>query len=377
MSLHILITDVQYRKEFDNISIIKKIFPKEHLILGTTKSWLFCKLSYGSCSVEMLRTEEGKEAFFQDFKTLLEKYSKDRIIYYPGEEQTTDYVADYIDQFGQGNIISLLPKYSLYEMFRNKRMLNHYCIENGFPAPIEYKPEDLPDVKYPVLLKPEIGSGSHGQYRLYRKEDFNDKVKNAIKMEPYLIQELLPNGKEVQGGFYLCHNGKVICAYTHKRIRTSPEEGGVTVLSRLHDNPQLINQGKDLLEHAGWEGLVMLEYIYDDRDGKYKLIEANPRSWGSIMLSEYSGAKLLSNYIRICLGQEAEQPEIKDEAFIRWLFPMDLLNWIKKKGRINGFWSFKNTCFINWTYARKDRALLFNLMSVFNIHNLKSLFGRI
>lgn len=374
---HILVTDAQYRKEFDNISIIKKLFPKEHLIIGTTKSCLFCKLAYGRCSVERLRTEDGKEAFFQDFKALLEKYSRDNIIYYPGEEQTADYVADYIDQFGQGNIISLLPEYSLYEMFRNKRALNHYCIENGFPAPIEYKTEDLPDVNYPVLLKPEIGSGSHGQYRLYKKEDFTDVVKDAIKKEPYLIQELLPNGKDVQGGFYLCHDGKVIGAYTHKRIRTSPEEGGVTVLSCLNDNPLLINQGKELLEHAGWEGLVMLEFIYDDRDGKYKLIEANPRSWGSIMLSEYSGAKLLSNYIRICLGQEIQQPEMKNEAYIRWLFPMDLLNWIKKKGKIKGFWNFKNTCFINWTYARKDRALFFILASIFNMHNLKKLLGRL
>jgi len=375
--IHILLTDVQYRKEFDNVSITKQLFPKEHLILCTTKGKLFCRLSYGRCSVEKLRTEDGKEAFFEDFKALLKKYSGDKIVYFPGEEQTTDYVVDYIEQLGQGNIISLLPSYAMYQLFRNKRSLNHYCIENGFPAPKEYQVEDLPNVEYPVLLKPEIGSGSHGQYRLYKKEDYTDDVKDTLAQVPYLIQELLPNGKDVQGGFFLCHKGQVIGAYTHKRIRTSPEEGGVTVLSCLNDNPRLIEQGKALLEHAGWEGLIMLEYIYDERSGEYKLIEANPRSWGSIMLSEYSGAKLLSNYIRICLGQESEGPEMKKEAYIRWFFPMDLLNWIKKKGKIKGFWNFKNTCFINWTYARKDRALFFILASVFNMHNVKSLFGRI
>ena len=375
--IHILLTDVQYRKEFDNISIIKKLFPKEHLILGTTKSGLFCKLCYGNCDVVQLRTEYGKEAFFQDFKALLDKYSSDQIVYFPGEEQTTDYVVDYIEQNGKGNIISLLPSYSQYKMFRNKRTLNHYCLENGFPAPREYNVEDLPNVDYPVLLKPEIGSGSHGQYRLYKEEDYFDEIKDALAKEPYLIQELLPNGKDVQGGFFLCHDGKVIGAYTHKRIRTSPEEGGVTVLSSLNANPQLIEQGRKLLEHAGWEGLIMLEYIYDERSGEYKLIEANPRSWGSIMLSEYCGANLLSNYIRVCLGKEIVAPEMKKEAYIRWLFPMDLLNWVKKKGKMKGFWNFKNTCFINWTYARKDRALFFIIASVFNLHNLKSLFGRI
>lgn len=373
----ILITDVQYRKEFDNISIIKKLFPKEHLILGTTKGWLYCKLSYGCCSVERLRTEEGKETFFFDFKHLLEKYSEDKIIYIPGEEQTTDYVVDFIDQFGKGNLVGLLPDYPLYTMFRNKRTLNQYCLEHGFPAPQEYKVEDLPNVEYPVLLKPEIGSGSHGQYRLYKNEDYTDDICEAVKKEPYLIQELLPNGKDVQGAFYLCYEGRVIGSYTHKRIRTSPEEGGVTVLSRLNDNPQLLQQGKELLEHAKWEGLIMLEYIYDDRSGEYKLIEANPRIWGSIMLSEYSGANLLSNYVRICLGQQVLLPKMKEEAYIRWLFPMDLLNWLKKKGKMKGFWNFKNTCFINWTYARKDRAIWFIISSIFNMHNLKNLFGRL
>ena len=67
---------------------------------------------------------------------------------------------------------------------------------------------------------------------------------------------------------------------------------------------------------------------------------------------------------------------MKKEAYIRWFFPVDLLDWIKKKGKIKGFWNFKNTCVINWTYARKDRVLLFILMSIFNRHNLKKLFGR-
>lgn len=375
--IHILITDVQYRKEFDIISIIKKLFPKEHLILGTTKSRLFCMLSYGPCSVVRISTEQGKDVFFRDFKALLDKYCRDKIIYVPGEEQTTDYVVDFIEQYGHGNIISLLPPTSLYKLFRNKRSLNQYCLEHDFPAPKEYNQKSLYEDIYPVILKPVIGSGSHGQYRLYKKEDYTDDIKNVLSHQPYLIQELLPNSKNVQGCFYLCHEGKVVGAYTHKRIRTSPEEGGVTVLSCLNNNPQLIEQGKSLLEYAGWEGLIMLEYIYDGNSGEYKLIEANPRIWGSIMLSEYSGANLLSNYMRICLSQKVEKTQMKKESYIRWLFPMDLLNWLKKKGKIKGFWDFKNTCFINWTYARKDRALSFMLMSVFSLHNLKNLIARI
>lgn len=373
---YLLISDIQYRKAFDIISILKRSFPSERLILASTKGKMFSTSCYGGCFVEKLRTEEGWDSFSKDFETILKKYSSDEIIYVPIEEQTTDYVIEYIEKEGKKNIVALLPPTDLYKKFRNKNSLNDYCLEEGLSAPKKFKVSDLPNVDYPVLLKPEIGSGSHGIYRLYGPQDYSDEVRQAILKHEYLAQELLPHGKDVQGAFFLCHMGKVIGAYTHKRIRTSPEEGGVTVLSRIDDNPMLIRQGKELLEHAGWEGLIMLEYIYDERCDKYKLIEANPRLWGSIMLSEYCGANLLTNYVRICLGQPIINGEIKKNAYIRWLFPMDLLNWIKKKGKIKDFWNFKNTCFINWTYARKDRAIFYLLLSAFNIDNVKKLLKR-
>lgn len=378
MSRYLLITDVQYRKAFDIVSIVKKVFPGEQLLLTSGNSSLFVPFCYGRCKTGRLRTEDGYEAFCGDFSLLLAQYKDDKLIYVPVEEQTTDYVIDYVGANGKGNLIFILPPSDLYKRFRNKKSLNDYCNVNGIDAPKQYKEIDLPDgVDYPVLLKPEVGSGSHGIYRLYSAIDYNEEIKDALKRERYLIQELLPNGKDVKGAFFLCYQGKVVGAYTHKRIRTSPEEGGVTVLSSIDENPQLIQLGKVLLEKAKWDGLVMLEYLYDERCNQYKVIEANPRLWGSIMLSEYSGANLLSNYIRLCIGQPIVTSHIKKEAFIRWLFPMDLLNWLKRKGRMKGFWDFKNTCFINWTYARKDRAIFFTLFSIFSANNIKKLLHRV
>jgi predicted ATP-grasp superfamily ATP-dependent carboligase len=374
---YFIITDIQYRKAFDVISIIKKEFPHEQLILASHKNVFFSFLCYGSCVTEKLRTENGYEVFCRDFAKLLEKHESEELVYVPVEEQTTDLVINYIEAHGKRNLTCLLPSAELYKQFRNKKKLNDYCLENNLAAPKQYLASELPNVEYPVLIKPEIGSGSHGIYRLYSAADYNEEIKAALSREKYIIQELLPNGKDVKGAFFLCHKGKVIGAYTHKRIRTSPEEGGVTVLSSMYDNPQLIEQGKELLEKAGWEGLIMLEFLYDERCGQYKVIEANPRLWGSIMLSEFAGANLLSNYIRICIGEPTVAPNIKKDVYIRWLFPMDLLNLIRKKGRIKGFWNFKNTCFINWTYARKDRAIFFIIFSIFNLENIKKLLHRV
>lgn len=373
---YILITDIQYRKAFDVISIIKKQFPDENFLLCSDKARIVSWLCYGKCQIERLRTEDGWECFQEDFGLILKKYSSDELIYIPVEEQTTDYIIKFLAINGRGNITAMLPSTNLYNTFRNKKALNKYCLTRGFPAPKQYNVDELPNVDFPVILKPEVGSGSHGIQRLYGPQDYTDAIKHILSKQDYLVQELLSHGKDVRGAFFLCHEGNVVGAYTHKRIRTSPEEGGVTVLSQKDDNPRLIQQGKELLEHAGWEGLIMLEYIYDERCDQYKLIEANPRLWGSIMLSEYCGANLLSNYIRICLGLPVNTTGIREEAYIRWLFPMDIVNWFKKKGKVKDFWNFQNTCFINWTYARKDRALFFLMFSVFNMDNIRKLLKR-
>lgn len=373
---YLLISDSQHRKDFDIISIIKHAFPKLPLVIGTTTGKMFCRLCYGSCDVVQLRTEGAQADFEEDLSAILKIYENDELIYLPMEEFTTDFFIEYMETHNPKNVTSLLPDIELYRKFRNKESLNRYCLSKGFSAPMLYEINELEAAQYPLILKPVIGSGSHGIMRVMTAEDLTEEVKSQLKKERYVAQELIPNGKDVHGAFFLCKEGKVIGAYTHQRIRTAPEEGGVTVLSKMCYEKQLIKQGAELLESVKWNGLVMLEYLWDGRTNTYKVIEANPRMWGSIMLSEYGGAYLLTNYVRLVLGIEPKRPEVKTERYIRWMFPMDLINLVKRKFRMRGFWNMKDTCFINWSYARKDRALWFIFFSIFNKENLSKLFKR-
>ena len=115
----------------------------------------------------------------------------------------------------------------------------------------------------------------------------------------------------------------------------------------------------------------MLEFLYDQKAGRYKVIEANPRAWGSIMLSEYGGSHLLTNYVRSCIGEPLVIDHKDGDCYIRWFFPVDVLNYLKSFGRIKGFWNLKNTCFINWSYARRLSAIRFNFHNLFQLKNLK------
>lgn len=379
--VYILITDCFIRKAFDVISIIKKNFPQYNLIITTSKLDSFKKIKilsiYGDCKVATLNTLDYIP-FEKELLAISNNFKNDKILYVPLEEVVTDYFINFINKNGNLNFISLTPKYDIFNLFRNKLLLNKFCLKNGFYSPKIYNIDDLSDINiYPIILKPVNGSGSEGIIYLYEKSELTKDIYIILESKPYVIQELLPNGRDVLGVFYLFEQGKCINAYSHRRIRTMPEKGGVTVFSELNFNDTLLNQGKELLKFVEWNGVIMMEYLYDSEVKQYKLIEANPRLWGSIMLSEYCGANILSNYIRLCLSMPAETREITENSKIRWLFPMDIFLYLKNGFKINNFWDFTDTCIINWSYANKVSAVIFNIYAVLSISNFKKILKKL
>lgn len=372
----ILISDAETRKAFDVASMVISYFPEIPIIAGDIENSRSNKRHLKKlfrCDVETLRVSK-EEDFIGDLKDISEKYSEDRIIFLPMEEKTVASFYAFLNKTGAKNFLFLLPEEHVYNTLRNKAELNQYCAKNGLSAPEFFSISQLDSLsvdKFPILLKPCVGSGSEGQYRLYKPENYTEEIKTVVSSKPYLAQELIGNGHDVKGAFYLYDKNGFIDAYTHERIRTSPPTGGVTVLSKLSHDRLIIDEGKKILDKIGWQGLVMLEFLYDEKTDKYKVIEANPRAWGSIMLSEFGGSHLLTNYVRCCIGEPLLSEHKDVDCYIRWFFPVDVLNYLKSLGGIKNFWNFQDTCFINWSYARKLSAVRFNLHNLFQLKNLK------
>ena len=375
----ILVTDAETRKAFDIVSMLTNIFPDVPMIVGNTEGTTSMKRHLEKifkATAHVLRTEE-EALCVEDFKAIADAYKDDTIIYVPSEEATIAHFYNFVNKYSRQNYVYILPSEKVYHIMRDKKELNDYCAQNNLSAPAHYTVDDVPSLaveQYPILLKPCIGSGSEGQYRLYKPADYTAPVKQEVSKKPYMVQELIENGHDVKGTFFLYHEEKMVGAYSHERLRTSPPTGGVTVLSKFYINEDALKEGKKILDKIGWNGLIMLEFLYDSKNDKYKIIEANPRVWGSIMLSEFSGRNLLSNYVRICMGQQTVVNYRTEETYIRWFFPVDVLNYVKKFGRIRGFWDFKNTCYINWSYASRSSALRFNIGNLFSIKNIKRFF---
>ncbi len=372
--MKILITDPFLRKTFDVVNILKR--NKIDVIIcfnGNIFQKILVKLLYFS-TIKKLDLDN----FNEDLK-LIENSIKDELVFFPLEEDKILKFYDYLET-GNSKIKSLLPSKNIFNLVREKKDFSKFCILNNISVPKEYtfqEIENLEQLPSKIILKPSIGSGSIGIKFADTKDDFNNI--NIADKSNYLIQERIENGKDILGGFFLFDKGKFISYYGHKRIRTYPEEGGVTVYSKVDYNEEIKELGIELLKKLNWSGIAMVEFLYDKNDNSYKIIELNPRAWGSIMLSEFSNSKMIKNYVNISLNNKIEDSKLNDDVFIRWFFPWDLISYIKKSGKIKDFWklNLKNTCYINFTYGNLFNSSLFLILNILDLNKVKKLFRKV
>lgn len=376
-NIYIILTGVHERKVFDLFNILKKHFVQYGLLLFDYKDTSVSLPLVYTRKVHRLPNNSFNE-FEPALLASLEPYQGTTLIYIPLLDNYNGLFYRFMEKH-PGILTALLPSTRSFETTMNKVMFQGFCVQNQLPVPASFTRKDIPYLKEnfrQLIIKPAVGAGSVGI-------SFIENAAGLARLEEldfdaFLVQEKISN-INVEGAFFLMQKGELVSYYGHKRIRVFPETGGVTVYSEYHDQPQLKELGADLLKRLEWNGLAMVEFLYDETQKAYRIIEVNPRLWGSFLLSEFANTGFVENYINLCLNLPARKTETRKNTKIRWFYPFDVLLYLKKKGRIEGFWKmdFKNTCYINFTYAGFARAILYMLYFTFNINSIKRFYKKL
>lgn len=353
--IKIILTDPELRKTFDVYNILRELNISSHVII---------------CSKNKKLKNVYKDAFFIDNMSQLSRIRSDEhCIFLPIEEKRILEIYD----LELLNIKYLLPHIESFEIARNKSSLMEYCRKLNCPHPYTYNSlKRLRNVdKFPIIAKKKIGEGAKGQIIIKDSDSLKKFLKNK-DINDYVIQELIP-GDRVIGAFYLYKDGKLVEWLCHKRIRTYPIKGGVSVLSECFYDDSVRDMGKYILDQLNWSGLAMLEFIYDERDSKYKLIEINPRIWGSILLT----SQLIIRYIELLLNYTIPIKR-KQRRYINWIFPGELLYFLSSLKPMemikNCIFILKNRRdinFINISYANIFESFLFLFFQFYDKNNFK------
>jgi len=171
--------------------------------------------------------------------------------------------------------------------------------------------------KYPVVLKPLHESGGFIRY-----------CNNQNELLFYLKQY---NGKELVGqeyvkgfgcGFYGVYlEGELLATYMHKRLKEFPLTGGPSVIAESFYNKKLYNYGHKIAKKLCWSGPIMVEFKYDEENDDFKLIEINPKLWGSLDLTIKSGVDVPQILMKLIKKEPINKNLNYNYVRYRWLFP--------------------------------------------------------
>jgi len=218
-------------------------------------------------------------------------------VLFPIYDWTLDPVVKHLDEVSKYVRVPVVD-YERYMKARNKEETIKIALENGIPCPRTYFISQFEEVRelseridFPVVIKPRLSSGARGLVLVKDRKLLYPEYLRIHKRYPYpLIQEFIPPGGGAFGMEVLFNKaGKVRAIFVHRRLREYPPTGGPSTLRESVRMPELAEMGVKLLSSLNWYGVAMVEFKVDPRDGKAKLMEVNPRFWGSLQLSIYSG----------------------------------------------------------------------------------------
>ncbi len=218
----------------------------------------------------------------------------------------------------------------------------------GVAAPNFWNVDSLEDVMkieneiiFPVIIKPIHSHLFQRQFdgkKYLRAEGFNELVTHATrvfeKQLKFMISELIPGPDSLLSSYYTYHDseGKSLYHYTKKVIRRFPMNSGAACYHHSEWLPETAEQGKKFFQGIDFRGNGNIEFKYDTRDNKYKIIECNTRFTGGHPLLVSSGADVAHAIYNHLV--ELPLPDIgnrKDLAY--WYLLPDLAAYRELKGK--------------------------------------------
>lgn len=211
-----------------------------------------------------------------------------------------------------GTRVPLSPVKTL-QLCRDKYLLLSH-LKDAAPVPgfNILAPETLDGfTQFPCFAKPRLGAGSRGIALINTKDDLLALPRDGS----YLVQDLLP-GEEFSVDVYVRADGNVIAAVPRDRMKT---DSGIAVACRTVHHAELITAAVDTARAAGIRYIANIQFKRAT-DGKFKLLEINPRFPGTLPLTTAAGIDMPALLVAEMLGEpmpDAMMP-FKDLMVVRY-----------------------------------------------------------
>ena len=292
-------------------------------------------IKLASCSRYTLRTlhwpEEDCEAQVAYLLELAERYQLDQWVLFPTSDETAALLSKFHAELSLRFRVST-PNWNVLRWAYDKRLTYRLAAEERVDYPSTILPGTEADLEgvsfpFPAVLKPATHASinrftTEKAWPAANREELLARYREARDLIPpdlILVQERIPGGGEAQFSYAaLCCDGQPIASLTARRTRQYPIDFGYSSsFVETLDVPEIVAPSRRLLAAIRYTGLVEVEYKRDARDGRYKLLDINPRLWTWSALGGRAGVDFPYLLWQMMVGRPV--PEQVGRTGVRWI----------------------------------------------------------
>lgn len=238
-----------------------------------------------------LATDEDK---YIDFLiSTCKKESLDYII--PLTDLEIDVLNRNREPFSAANIDLLIQSEYCLSIARNKLAMYHLFMNDSYVnVPFSINSEQLTsDFPLPAIAKPIHGRSSEGIFKVQT----TNQLMEATSKKNYIVQTLI-NGSVYTVDYVRDAFG---CDFAIPREELLRTKNGAGTTVRIIPDSLLCSTASYIGETLGILGCINMEFILSN--GKYYLIDLNPRFSAGVAFSNYVGFDMVSSHVNAVLGR--------------------------------------------------------------------------
>jgi D-aspartate ligase len=241
------------------------------------------------------------EPLFERLASFVERLGGPAVLV-PTDDAAAVFIAEHAAELA-GHFLFPRPPAGLPRTVASKRELHQLCARLGVPCPKAVAPTSraqveafLEDAVFPVVVKGAepwllpVGAGVRSTTIARSPDDLLDLFARVEGHQgtALLFQEYIPPeaGQDWFFHGYCDDASNCLVGFTGRKLRSYPAHAGPTSLGSWEPNEELARQAQELFRAISYRGIVDLDYRLDRRDGRYKLLDFNPRVGAQFRLFE-------------------------------------------------------------------------------------------
>jgi D-aspartate ligase len=265
-----------------------------------------------------------------------------------------------------------VPEWNIVNWMLDKRNTYALAQQLNIPFPKTWSPLteealDHIDAPYPLVLKPAIKehffyATKAKAWRINSRAELHSMFRRASDLtgaNEVLIQDMIPGDGRQQFSYCAFFKaGKAIGSMVTRRRRQHPHDfGRASTFVETIDLPALEALSSRFLRAIDYYGLVEVEFKLDPRDGQFKLLDINARTWGYHALGTHAGVDFPSLLYHDQLSRSVEP--CRGRPGVSWVrlltdVPTGMLDVAAGRLRFSDFWRSLRTFHIEAVFNRED-----------------------